>query len=243
MLAGGDDRCCASPRALGDGLVVLEVRRIPREALAQRVPVDAELPADLLLADLPLAALDELQDDDRPAHGDRRSITPNAALLLPLPSPVLTSSSDTARSIPSGRGSSVGGVTPLARANRARPPTIRPPLSSKIIGRHAVERAGEFDSREAEAVDELLGVEALELEGQALRARASEIEHGFVKDQAAAHERPLAALDPHQVVGQQLVVGSTPFSTMIPGLIDAIVATWCGAVSSFKQVGEVHVGA
>ena len=36
------------------------------------VPVDAELAADLLLADLPVAALDELHDGDLPVRGPRR---------------------------------------------------------------------------------------------------------------------------------------------------------------------------
>ena len=52
-------------------LVVIEVGRVPGEPVAERVPLDAQLAADLLLADLPLAALDELQHGDRPAHGDR----------------------------------------------------------------------------------------------------------------------------------------------------------------------------
>ena len=55
---------------LGVRPVVLEVRRIPREAVPERVPVDAELAAHLLLADLPVAALDELQHGDVPVDGE-----------------------------------------------------------------------------------------------------------------------------------------------------------------------------
>ena len=54
-------------------------------------------------------------------------------------------------------------------------------------------------------VDEDLGVEPDDLEGQPLGRRPAEIEDRFLQDQAAAHERPFAALDPHQLVGQQLV--------------------------------------
>ena len=54
----------------GEGLVVDEVVGVPREAVADGEPLDAELAAELLLADLPLAALDELHDRDRPAAGD-----------------------------------------------------------------------------------------------------------------------------------------------------------------------------
>jgi hypothetical protein len=75
------------------------------------VPIDTQLAADLLLADLPLTTLHELQDDDRPAHRDRTEHDPNAALLFPLPSPVLTSSNELARAKPPGGVFGQQGVT------------------------------------------------------------------------------------------------------------------------------------
>ena len=54
----------------GDRFVVLEVGRVPCEAFAECVPLNPELPPDLFFADLPLPALDELQNRDGPAHRD-----------------------------------------------------------------------------------------------------------------------------------------------------------------------------
>src|SRR5205823_10422939 len=51
--------------ALGDGLV--HVGRLPREAVAERVPLDAEMIGELAFTGLPLAALDELHHADTPA--------------------------------------------------------------------------------------------------------------------------------------------------------------------------------
>ena len=70
----------------------------------------------------------------------------------------------------------------------------------------AVEGAGRVELLEAERRNEGVGVEPDDLEGQALGGRLAEIEHRFLEDQAAAHERPFAALDLDQLVGQQLVV-------------------------------------
>src|SRR4051794_31739718 len=68
-----------------------------------------------------------------------RSFTPNAALLLPLPSPVLTSNNELTRAKPSGRGSSASGVSVIG--SRRLEPSIaiedpfglrRTPLPAKI---------------------------------------------------------------------------------------------------------------
>ena len=70
---------------------------------------------------------------------------------------------------------------------------------------HAVEHAGRVELGEAHRGYEDIGVEPDDLERQPLGGRPSEIEHGFLQDQAPAHERPFAALDPDQLVGQQLI--------------------------------------
>jgi hypothetical protein len=70
VIAGGDDVGCNRPRLGGACLVAGEVVGVPGEPVAEGVPVDAELAPDLLLADLPVAALDELHDGDLPAAGD-----------------------------------------------------------------------------------------------------------------------------------------------------------------------------
>src|SRR6476469_8600456 len=48
------------------------------------MPLDPELPTDLLLADLPLTALHELQHDDRPAHCHRSQHHPERRAALAL---------------------------------------------------------------------------------------------------------------------------------------------------------------
>ena len=71
VLAGLDERLGVRPRRRGDGLVLGEVVGVPGEALADGAPVDAEPSRhDLLLADLPLARLEELHDGDLPVAGD-----------------------------------------------------------------------------------------------------------------------------------------------------------------------------
>ena len=70
MLAGGDQVGGLAPALGGERLVVLEIIGVPGEPVTDRQPVDAELPADLLLADLPVAALDELHDGHPPSTGD-----------------------------------------------------------------------------------------------------------------------------------------------------------------------------
>jgi hypothetical protein len=109
VVAGTDELSGPSPPVGGVPLVVLEVVGVPREAVAERIPVDTELSTDLLLADLPVAALDELHDRHPPVARQRPQHDPNAAELLPLPLPVLTSTSEGAERKPSGRGSSVSG--------------------------------------------------------------------------------------------------------------------------------------
>ena len=53
--------------ALGRRLV--EVGRLPREAVAQGVPLDTEMVGELALTDLPLPTLHELDHADPPASG------------------------------------------------------------------------------------------------------------------------------------------------------------------------------
>src|SRR5437870_6859588 len=69
--------------ALGSCLV--EVGRLPREAVAQRVPLDAQVVGQLALARLPLPALDELDDSDGPTSGPAPSHDPEGRARLPLP--------------------------------------------------------------------------------------------------------------------------------------------------------------
>src|SRR5205823_5118996 len=49
---------------------LVEIRRLPREAVAAPQPLDAEPAPDRLLADFPLAGLDELDHADAPAARD-----------------------------------------------------------------------------------------------------------------------------------------------------------------------------
>ena len=70
VLAGVDDVDRLSPTGGGVGTIGGEVVGVPREPVTEGVPVDAELPTDLLLADLPVAGLDELHDGDVPSAGD-----------------------------------------------------------------------------------------------------------------------------------------------------------------------------
>src|SRR5829696_2761881 len=58
VLTGGDQGLRLRPAGAGQLDVVIEIARVPREAVTDGEPVDAELAAHLLLADLPLAALD-----------------------------------------------------------------------------------------------------------------------------------------------------------------------------------------
>jgi hypothetical protein len=69
--AGFDDGPGLAPRLPRHRLVLGEVLGIPGESLAQRPPVDAEAFRSLLLADVPLARLEELDDRDLPVLGDR----------------------------------------------------------------------------------------------------------------------------------------------------------------------------
>ena len=48
----------------------VEIVGVPREAVTERMPLDAELPPDLLLTDLPVARLDELAHRHRPVDGE-----------------------------------------------------------------------------------------------------------------------------------------------------------------------------
>ena len=57
MLAGVDEaRGLLPTRRAAWALSCVEVVGVPREPVAERMPVDAELAPDLLLADLPVAA-------------------------------------------------------------------------------------------------------------------------------------------------------------------------------------------
>src|SRR5256885_15319953 len=69
--------------ALGGRLV--EVGGLPGEAVAQRVPLDAQVVGQLALARLPLPALDELDDSDGPPSGPAPSHDPERRARLPLP--------------------------------------------------------------------------------------------------------------------------------------------------------------
>ena len=83
-----------SQARVGRGDVALPVLRLPGEALAHRVPLDlvGEALEGEPLAGLP-GALDELDDADAmPAGPSARSISPKAAVDLPLPGPVWTTS-------------------------------------------------------------------------------------------------------------------------------------------------------
>ena len=70
VLVALDQRFGLPPRLPGDGLVLREIVGVPGEALADREPVDAQLAADLLLAGVPVARLEELHDRDPPVPGD-----------------------------------------------------------------------------------------------------------------------------------------------------------------------------
>ena len=79
VLAGPDQFRRRRPAVGGVGDVVRQVLGVPGEPVTEGVPVDAELPAQLLLADLPLTGLDELHDGDVPVarqrtqhHAERR---------------------------------------------------------------------------------------------------------------------------------------------------------------------------
>ena len=77
------------------------------------------------------------------------------------------------------------------------PPADDPPAAFVEDHRqHAVEHAGRADLLEPHRVDEGLGVEPDDFEGQPLGGGPVEIEDRLLEDQAAAHERPFAALDP-----------------------------------------------
>ena len=71
--------------ALGCGLV--EVGRLPREAVAEGLPLDVEVVGQLALAGLPLATLDELHDTDPPPAGPsaRHHAERGTRLALPVP--------------------------------------------------------------------------------------------------------------------------------------------------------------
>src|SRR5438445_4356689 len=69
--------------AFGGGLV--EVSGLPREAVTQRVPLDAQVVGQLALARLPLSALDELNDSDSPTARPAPSHDPEGRARLPLP--------------------------------------------------------------------------------------------------------------------------------------------------------------
>ena len=96
VFAGVDDVDRLPPSGGGVGTVGGEIVGVPREPVAEGVPVDAELTTDLLLADLPVAGLDELHDRDVPPRATARTIMPNAADDLPFPSPVFTTTSNSA---------------------------------------------------------------------------------------------------------------------------------------------------
>jgi hypothetical protein len=69
------------------GLCLVEVGRLPREPVAEGVPLDAEMVGQLALARLPLATLDELDDPDPPAPGPPPGHHPEGGRGLPLAMP------------------------------------------------------------------------------------------------------------------------------------------------------------
>ena len=92
---------------------------------------------------------------------------------------------------------------PAARP-AVEPPADDPPAALVEDHRqHAVEHAGRADFLEPHRVDEGLGVEPDHFERQSLGGRPVEVEHRLLEDQPPAHERPFAAFDADQPVGQQ----------------------------------------
>src|SRR3954447_21351373 len=110
-----------------------------------------------------------------------RSITPNAALLLPLPSPALTSTNELTRAKPSGRGSSASGVSVIG--SRRLEPTVaaedplglrRTPFTAEI----RVHRPGGVERRlhdPPRLLDHVLSGEAARLPGHRI------VEQAFVR--------------------------------------------------------------
>ena len=134
----------AGPRLAGERLVVLEIVGVPREAVAERLPVDAELAADLLLADLPVAALDELHDGDLPVAGQRAQhhAERRRALALAVAGVDEHQRFGAGRS-PSGRGSSVGGVASFGHGgweHRHECATVAPSCRTNVR-MHGVQRS------------------------------------------------------------------------------------------------------
>ena len=72
MLPGAQQRRRDVPGVTGDCLVLAQVGGVPGESLPDGVPVDPELAGDLLLAGVPVAGLEELDDRDSPVAGDAR---------------------------------------------------------------------------------------------------------------------------------------------------------------------------
>ena len=85
VFAGVDDADRLLPSGGGVGTVGGQVVGVPGEPVAEGVPVDAELATDLLLADLPVAGLDELHDRDVPPAGDTSNHHPERGRRLALP--------------------------------------------------------------------------------------------------------------------------------------------------------------
>ena len=64
---------------------LVQVQRLPREAVAERPPVDAEMLGKLGLTGVPLAALHELDDADRPPSSPAPAHDAEGRRGLPLP--------------------------------------------------------------------------------------------------------------------------------------------------------------
>ena len=58
------------PAFSGVGAIVRQVIGVPGEAVAEGEPIDAKLATHLLLADVPVAGLDELDDRDVPVASE-----------------------------------------------------------------------------------------------------------------------------------------------------------------------------
>ena len=136
-----------------------------------------------------------------------------------------------------GLGAVIANSPPGGRES-SRPPTIRPPFSSKIIGSTPSNVPVIVDPLKPRVSTNVLASKPDDLERQPLGARPAEIEHRFLKDQPAAHERPFAALDLDQLVGQQLVADHAILDE--DAGVDRLRPSASGpAPSQAEQIGEM----